>query len=42
MIKTILQAHNIKPDNECKRPDMQAGFKNKLKYFACSVPFIWA
>lgn len=38
MMKTIQQAHNIMPDNECKRPAMPSGFKNRLKYFACSLP----
>ncbi|MCR8913071.1 hypothetical protein NW211_13835, partial [Barnesiella sp. ET7] len=38
MMKTIQQTHNIKPGNECKRPAMPSGFKNRLKYFACSLP----
>ena len=38
MMKTIQQAHNIKPDNEHNRPAMPSGFKNRLKYFACSLP----
>lgn len=38
MIKSVQQVHNIKPDNECKRPAMPSGFKNRLKYFACSLP----
>lgn len=37
MMKTVQQAHNIKPDNECKRPAMPSGFKNWLKYFTCSL-----
>ena len=38
MMKTVRQAHNIKPDNEHKRPTMPSGFKNRLKYFACCLP----
>ena len=38
MMKTVQQAHNIKPDNECKRPAMPSGFKDRLKYFAFSLP----
>lgn len=38
MMKTIKQAHNIKPDNEYKHPAMPSGFKNRLKYFAFSLP----
>lgn len=38
MMKTVQQAHNIKPSNEHKRPSMPSGFKNRLKYFACSLP----
>ena len=38
MMKTVQQVHNIKPDNECKRPAMPSGFKNRLKYFTCNLP----
>ena len=38
MMKSVQQAHNIKPDNECKRPAMSSGFKNRLKYYAFSLP----
>ena len=38
MMKSVQQAHNIKPDNECKHPAMPSGFKNRLKYFTCSLP----
>lgn len=38
MMKAVQQAHNIMPDNECKRPAMPSGFKNRLKYFTCSLP----
>lgn len=38
MMKTIKQAHNIKPDNEYKHPAMPSGFKNRLKCFAFSLP----
>ena len=38
MMKTIKQAHNMKPDNEYKHPAMPSGFKNRLKYFAFSLP----
>lgn len=38
MMKTDQQVHNIKLDNECKCPAMLSGFKNRFKYFACSLP----
>ena len=38
MMKTVQQAHNIKPDNEFKRPAMPSGFKKRLKYFTCNLP----
>ena len=38
MMKTVQQAHNIKPENECKRPAMPSGFKNRFKYYAFSLP----
>ena len=41
MMKTVQQAHNIKPDNEFKRPAMPSGFKKRLKYFTCSLPLYW-
>lgn len=38
MMKSIQQTHNIKPGNEHNCPAMPSGFKNRLKYFACSLP----
>lgn len=41
MMKTVLQAQNIKPVDECKRPAMPSGFKARVRYFACSLPLYW-
>lgn len=38
MMKSVQQAHNIKSGNEHNRPAMPSGFKNRLKYYAFSLP----
>lgn len=37
MVQIVQQVHNIKPGNEHNSQAMPFGFKNRLKYFACSL-----
>ena len=41
MMKSVLQAQNIKTTNECKCPAMPSGFKERVRHFACSLPLYW-
>ena len=41
MMKSVLQAQNIKAGNEYKRPTMPSGFRNMVRHFACSLPLFW-
>lgn len=41
MMKSVLQAQNIKGVDECKRPPMPSGFKARVRHFACSLPLYW-
>ena len=41
MMKSFLQAQNIKTANECKRPAMPSGLKARVRHFACSLPLYW-
>lgn len=42
MMKTIQQAHNIKPGNECKRPAMPSGcYKQIPRYFFRDIPLFY-
>lgn len=42
MMKTVQQAHNIKPDNECKRPTMPSGsYKQIPRYFFRDIPLYY-
>ena len=41
MMKSFLQAQNIKTANECKCPAMPSGFKARVRHFACSLPLYW-
>ena len=41
MMKSFLQAQNIKAVDECKRPPMPSGFKARVRHFACSLPLYW-
>lgn len=41
MMKSFLQAQNIKTVNDCKRPAMPSGFKARVRHFARSLPLYW-
>ena len=42
MMKSVQQAHNIKPDNECKRPAMPSGsYKQIPRYFFRDIPLYY-
>ena len=41
MMKSVLQAQNIKAVDECKRPPMPSGFNARVRHFACSLPLYW-
>lgn len=41
MMKSVLQAQNIKTANECKCPAIPSGFKERVRHFACSLPLYW-
>lgn len=41
MIKSVLQAQNIKTGNEHKRPPMPSGFRNMVRHFAYNLPLYW-
>ena len=38
MMRSVLQAQNLKAVDECKRPAMPSGFKARVRHFACSLP----
>ena len=41
MMKSVLQAQNIKAGDEFKSPTMPSGFKARVRYFAYSLPLYW-
>lgn len=41
MMKSFLQAQNIKVGNECMRPPMPSGFKARVGHFAYKLPLYW-
>ena len=41
MMKSVLQAQNIKAVDECKRPPMPSGFKAWIRHLTISLPLYW-